>query len=318
MKIIILDARPLDVGDLDWTPLEGLGELVKFEHTTPDQVVERIQDADAVFSNKVQLARTAIEQAPNLKFIGVLATGFDNIDIEAARERNITVCNVRGYSADFSAQTAWALLLELCHRAGEHSRLVFDGEWARCPDFSFWRFPLVELANKRLLVVGAGNIGGRVARFGQAFGMSVATAQMPGRGPKPDESWARVPLDQGLAHADVVSLHVPLNDQTRGLMNAERLTRMKRGALLVNTARGPLIDASAVRTALESGQLGGFAADVLEAEPPPAEHPLYGTPNCILTPHLAWASPEARKRLLETSIENLRAFLQGQPQNVVS
>ena len=317
MKIAVLDARPLDAGDLDWASLEALGELKKFERTPPAQVIERIWEADAVFSNKVRLDKTALENAPHLKFIGVLATGYDNIDIAAARARNITVCNVRGYSADFSAQTAWALLLELCNRAGEHSRLVHKGEWVRCPDFSFWRFPLVELANKRLLVVGTGNIGGRVAHFGQAFGMTVEAALLPGRGLKSNEQWPRVPLDEGLARADVVSLHVPLSDGTRGLMDAGRLARMKRGALLVNTARGLLVDSVAVRAALESGQLGGFAADVLETEPPPAQHPLFGAPNCILTPHLAWASPEARGRAFATSVENLRAFLEGKPQNVV-
>lgn len=319
MKIVVLDARPLDAGDLDWSPLRDLGDLTLHERTSADQVSERIGDAEVVYTNKVKLTREVFERAPHLKYVGELATGFDNIDIPAARERGVTVCNVAGYSADFTAQSAWALILELANRAGDHSRLVHEGEWARCPDFSFWRYPLVELSGKTLLIVGMGNIGRRVARIGAAFGMKPLAALLPGRQAQAgDEEFARVPLDEALSQSDVVSLHAPLNPGTRGLINAPRLATMKRGALLVNTGRGPLVDDSAVAAALRDGQLGGFGADVLFPEPPPAQHPLYGAPNCILTPHLAWASPEARRRLLDASIENLRAFLRGEPRSVLT
>ena len=319
MKIIVLDSRPTDVGDLNWAPLRAIGDLQLHETTPPDEVSARIGDAEVVFTNKVKLTRQAIEGAPNLKYIGELATGFDNIDIAAARERGITVCNVAGYSSAFTAQTAWALILELCARAGEHSRLVHEGKWAAQTAFSFWDYPLFELDGKTLLIVGLGNIGTRVAKIGEAMGMKAVAAITPGReGDTSPSEFPRVPLDEALKSADAVSLHAPLNPNTRGLMNAERLSMMKRGALLVNTGRGPLVDDHAVAEALQSGQLGGFGADVLFPEPPPAQHPLYGAPNCILTPHLGWASPEARARLLDESIGNLRAWLDGAPRNVIS
>ena len=318
MKIVVLDSCPLDAGDLDWSALHALGDVTLHERTSAADVVARVGDAEVVYTNKVKLTREMFEAAPKLKFVGELATGFDNIDIAAAREHGVTVCNVAGYSADFTAQSAWALILELCSRAGDHSRLVHEGEWARCPDFSFRSFPLVELSGKTLLIVGLGNIGRRVARVGQAFGMNAVAAILPGREGKGDDDFPRLPLDQVLGQADVVSLHAPLNPQTRGLMNAERLALLKPGALLVNTGRGPLVDDEAVGAALRSGALAGFAADVLFPEPPPAEHPLYGAPNCILTPHLAWSSPEARHRLLDASVENLRAFLRGEPQSVLT
>ena len=319
MKIIVLDARPTDVGDLNWAPLRAIGDLTLHEITPPDEVTTRIGDAEIVFTNKVKLTREVIEAAPNLKYIGELATGFDNIDIAAAREKGVTVCNVAGYSSAFTAQTAWSLILELCARAGEHSRLVHDGKWAQSPTFSFWDYPLLELDGKTLLIVGLGNIGTRVAKIGEAFGMKAVAAITPGReGDTSPSEFPRVPLDEALPDADVVSLHAPLNPNTRGLMNAQRLALMKRGALLVNTGRGPLIDDEAVAETLKSGQLGGFGADVLFPEPPPAAHPLYGAPNCVLTPHLGWASPEARARLLDDSIQNLRAFLDGAPRNVLT
>ena len=319
MKIIVLDSRPTDVGDLNWAPLRAIGDLTLHEITPPDQVSSRIGDAEIVFTNKVKLTREVIEAAPNLKYIGELATGFDNIDIAAAKEKGVTVCNVAGYSSAFTAQTAWALILELCARAGEHSRLVHEGQWARATAFSFWDYPLYELDGKTLLIVGLGNIGTRVAKIGEAFGMKAIAAITPGRqGETSPSEFPRLPLDEALKNADVTSLHAPLNPNTRGLMNAQRLALMKRGALLVNTGRGPLIDDGAVADALKSGHLGGFAADVLFPEPPPAQHPLYGAPNCVLTPHLGWASPEARARLLDDSIVNLRAWLDGAPRNVLT
>ena len=317
LRIVVLDARPTDTGDLDWEPLRALGEVTLYDRTTPDEIAERVQDAQVVLTNKVKLAREAFEAAPQLQYVGELATGYDNIDLEAAREKGITVCNVAGYSSEFTAQMTWALLLELCARVGEHSRLVHAGAWAESPDFSFWHYPLVQLAGRTLLVVGMGNIGKRVARIGQAFGMNVLAAQLPGREAANGE-FPRVPLDEALPQADVVSLHCPLRPETRGLINAERLKMLRPSALLVNTGRGPLVVDEAVSEALRTEQLAGYAADVLSQEPPPIQHPLYNAPNCIITPHLSWASHEARSTLLSESVENLRAFVAGKPRNVVS
>ena len=321
MNIVVLDARPTDSGDLDWQPLREMGTLTLYDRTTPEQIIERVRDAEVIFTNKVKITRAVFEAATGLKYLGEMATGTDNIDLAAAREHGVCVCNVAGYSSDFTAQTAWALILELAERVGEHSRLVHAGAWSECADFSFWKFPLVELCGKTLLIVGLGSIGGRVARIGAAFGMKPIAAILPGREgfqSSGEGEFARVPLDEALALADVVSLHCPLTPQTRGLINAERLARLKPSALLVNTGRGPLVDEAAVRAALESGRLSAYGADVLSAEPPTRDHPLLGAPNCILTPHLGWASIEARQRLLSGCIQNLRAFLDGSPRNVVS
>ncbi len=323
MNIVVLDARPTDNGDLDWGPLRELalrerGELTLHERSGPAQVLERVCAAEAVLTNKVRLGREVFEAAPSLKYVGEMATGTDNIDLAAAREHGVTVCNVAGYSGDFTAQATWALILELASRTGEHSRLVHEGQWSAGADFSFWRFPLVELAGKTLLIVGLGSIGRRVARIGAAFGMEIVAAMLPGRSGSGQAEFRRLELDEALGQADVISLHCPLKPQTRGLMDARRLALLKPSALLVNSGRGLLVEDEAVRAALQSGTLAAYAADVLFPEPPPREHPLLGAPNCILTPHIAWASPESRQRLLHESIENLRAFLSGSPRNVVS
>jgi glycerate dehydrogenase len=281
-------------------------------------LVARVADAEVLFSNKVKLPRAAIEAAPHLKMIGVLATGYDIVDLEAAREKNVVVCNVPSYSAAFTAQTTWALILELAHRVGAHDSAVKDGQWSRQEYFSFWNYPLIELDGKTLLIVGLGNIGRRVATIGKAFGMKVLAAQLPGRAAKSDAEFPYIPLEKGLAEADVVSLHCPLSPQTRELINAERLQLLKPSTLLVNVSRGLLVDEAALAAALEEKRLAGYAADVLSAEPPPDSNPLLHAPNCIVTPHLAWASIECRRRILETSVGNLRAFLNGTPQNVVS
>lgn len=318
MNITVLDAKPLDDGDLDWTPLRAMGQVTLHPGTRPEELAARVADADVVYTNKVPLRADAFDAAPRLKLVSVLATGYDVVDIPAARARGVTVCNVPAYSTASTAQTTIALLLELCHRAGAHSDAVHAGEWSRSPTFSFWKHPLVDLEGKTLLIIGMGAIGRRVAAVAGAFGMRIIAAQLPGREAGADEAFARLPLDEALPLADVVSLHCPMTPQTRGLIDAARLARFKTGALLVNAARGPIVDDVAVRAALESGRLSGFAADVLSSEPPPADHPLFGAPNCILTPHIAWATPDSRRRNLEISVQNLRVFLQGTPQNVVS
>jgi glycerate dehydrogenase len=318
MNITVLDSKPLDAGDIDWTPLRELGVLTLHDNTSPAEIGERVQNADVIFSNKVKLPRAAIEAAPQLKMIGVLATGYDIVDIPTAREQGVVVCNVPSYSAAFTAQTTWALLLELAHRVGAHDNAVKDGRWSEQEYFSFWEYPLVELDGKTLLVVGLGNIGRRVAKIGQAMGMRVLAAHILGRSEKSDPEFSYVALEKGLAEADVVSLHCPLSPQTRALINADRLALLKPSTLLVNVSRGLLVEEEALAAALIEGRLAGYAADVLSTEPPSVTNPLLHAPNCIITPHMAWASIECRKRILETSVENLRAFLNGSPQNVVS
>jgi glycerate dehydrogenase len=317
MNIVILDGVPLNPGDLDWQPLRELGELVVYDHTTPEQLMERIRDAEIIFTNKVKIPAAAFDVAPRLKLISVLATGYDVVDLQAAREHDVTVCNVPSYSAAFTAQTAIALLMELTHHVGAHSDAVRAGAWSAQKYFSFWKTPLVELDEKVLLLVGTGNIGSRVGEIANAFGMKVLAAQLPGRdGSK--STFDRIPLEEGLAQADVVSLHCPLTDQTRQLINAQTLSLMKKSALLINTARGALVDENALANALQNDIIAGYAADVLDGEPPRENNPLLHVTNAIITPHLGWASLECRQRLLNVSVENAKRFLKGAPQNVVS
>jgi glycerate dehydrogenase len=317
LKITFLDCLPLNPGDLDWAPLRALGGLVLHEHSRPDQVIGRIIDSDIVLTNKVKVDVAAIEAATNLKMISVTATGYDCVDRDAARLRGVTVCNVPSYSADFTAQTAVALLLELTHHAGSHAEEVRAGRWSAGTAFSFWSHPLVELAGKTAVIVGLGNIGGRVAKTLDAMGMNVVAAVLPGRAASDSSHFPRVALDNALRQADVVSLHCPLTPETRALINADRLSRMKSTALIVNASRGALIDEDAVLAALAEGRLGGYAADVMQVEPPPADHPLLHAPRTVITPHLGWASIECRSRLLDVTVANVKAYLDGKPRNVV-
>ena len=317
MKIVVFDARPLDVDDIDWAPLRALGEVTLHDNSTPDEALTRIQNAEAIFTNKVKVGASEMDAAPALKFIGVLATGYDVVNIQAARERGITVCNVPGYGTTFVAQTTIALLLELCHRAGAHDAAIRSGAWQESGAFSFWNGPLVDLEGKTLVVIGLGAIGRRVAHIAESLGMKVIAAQLPGR-ERTDDEFKRLPLEEALAQADVVSLHCPLSEQTRGIINAQTLRLMKPSALLVNTARGLLVNEKDLDLALREGGIAGYAADVLSQEPPPENHPLLHAPNCILTPHYSWASPQSRQRLLNRAVENLHLFLKGTPQNVVS
>ena len=316
-EIVVLDSVPLDNGDLDWSPLRALGRVTFYDNTAPHQVVERIGDASIVFTNKVRIGGQAIESASATRMIGVTATGYDVVDIEAARHNGITVCNVPSYSSHFTAQTAFALLLELAHHVGEHDQAVRDGQWAAAGRFSFWNYPLIELNEKTLLIVGLGRIGQRMARIAEATGMRVIAAALPGRAAEPGP-YPRIPLEEALPQADVISLHCPLTPATRGIVNAETLALMKPTAFIVNTARGLLIDEVALADVLHAGKIGGYAGDVLSVEPPAEDNPLLHAPRCIVTPHISWASIECRQRLLSTSVENLRAFLSGAPQNVVS
>ena len=341
-RIVVVDGYTLNPGDLSWSGVEALGELTVYERTSPDQVIERVREADIVLTNKVPFTREALSQLPRLRYIGVTATGYNNIDVAAARERGIVVTNVPDYSTASVAQFTFALILELCHRVQRHSDAVQAGAWSRSPDFCFTLTPQVELAGKRLGIVGLGRIGRRVAQIARAFGMEVQAAsrvssaagrsseQVPGQvSGRPegiageratgdgDEAVPRVPLEELLATSDVVSLHCPLTPETQGLINRSRLERMKESAFLINTARGGLVVDRDLAEALAEGRIAGAALDVLSLEPPPPDNPLLGAPRCIVTPHMAWMSREARTRLMGVVVENLRRFLAGDPVNVV-
>jgi len=317
-KIVILDGYTLNPGDNPWAEMEALGELVVFDRTSPSQVVERGGPAEILLTNKTPLAREAIDRLPRLRYIGVLATGHNIVDGRAAAGRGIPVTNVPEYGTRSVAQFVFALLLELCHRAGHHDLEVRRGQWARRGDFSFWDAPLVELAGKTLAVVGFGRIGRRVGELAHAFGMEVLAVD-PDPGPRPDfEPFAWAGLEEAFARADVLSLNCALTADNRGLVNARLLALMKPSAFLLNAARGPLVDEAALAAALNAGALAGAALDVVSEEPIRADNPLLAARNCLLTPHIAWATQEARRRLMHEAAENLRAFLAGRRRNRVN
>ncbi len=306
MKIVVLDAHALNPGDLSWEPLHALGDVEIFPRTPPELTVERAAGAIVALTNKTAFTADVIDRLPDLRYIGVLATGYNVIDLDAARRRGIVVCNVPTYGTASVAQFVFALLLELCHRVARHAADVRDGAWSRNPDWSFSYPPQIELAGKTMGIVGFGRIGRQTAAIAEAFGMRVLSFDVD-----------RGNLDDLLRESDVVSLHVPLFPETRELINARTLGLMKPTAFLINTSRGPLINERDLAEALRSKRIAGAALDVLSAEPPPAGHPLLSAPNCLVTPHMAWSTLEARRRLLQVVIENVRAFLTGSPQNVV-
>ncbi len=317
MRLVVLDAHTLNPGDLSWTPLQELVECHIYERTPTSEVVARCAGASLLLSNKTLVNRDHIAALPGLRYIGVLATGYNNIDIAAARERRIPVSNVPAYGTDSVAQMTFSLLLELTNRVGHHASTVARGKWSLCPDFCYTDFPLIELSGLHFGIIGFGRIGQAVARLASAFGMHVLvnTPRTPTSLPP---GVSLVSLDEMLERSDVVSLHCPLTDQTRTIINAPRLAQMKPSAFLLNTSRGPLVDEHALKHALESGRLAGAALDVLSVEPPLANHPLFEVRNCLITPHIAWATTAARSRLLKTAIENVAAFLSGKPRNVVN
>lgn len=321
MRIVVLDGYALNPGDLDWRPLQALGACTIYDRTPPAEVVARSREAEILLTNKTELDRGIIAQLPNLRYIGVLATGVNVVDLVAARERGISVTNAPGYSTPSVAQMVFALLLELTSQAGHHSRLVREGRWSVAEDFSFWDRPLVELAGLTLGLVGFGQIGRQVARIARAFDMRVLVHTAHPQHYVGDPAAAEVAfveLDALFEQSDVVSLHCPLTPATDRLVDSRRLAMMRPGALLLNTGRGPLIDEPALAAALASGQIGGAGLDVLSVEPPPADHPLLQTPNCLITPHIAWATRAARERLLRIVVANLQGFLSGKPHNVVN
>jgi glycerate dehydrogenase len=316
-RIVVLDGKTLNPGDLGWEALEQLGTCVIHDRTPPELVVERAAGAQILLTNKTPVTAGDIAQLSSLAYIGVLATGFNIVDVEAARRQGIPVTNVPAYSTMAVAQLVFAHLFNLTHRIGHHTRAVAGGRWSSSPDFSFWDFPLLEIDGLTMGILGFGRIGGAVARVARAFGMNVL-AHGPGSGGGGDAGVQHVGLDELFKAGDVVTLHCPLTDETRGLVNASRLASMKRSALLINTSRGPLIDEPALAGALAGGIIAGAGLDVLSVEPPPSDHPLLRAPNCFITPHIAWATTAARRRLMAGVAANIQAFLAGQPVNVVN
>ena len=316
MKIVILDAYAANPGDLSWDEFAALGDLTVYDRTAQEDAAARIGDAEVVFIHTVRLTDDIFAACPNLKLVSILATGYNIVDLAAAKRRGITVCNVPGYSTRAVVQMTFALLLEICQQVGLHSGAVHTGRWQTCPDFCFWDRPLIELDGKTMGIVGYGAIGSAVGTVAQALGMKLLVTA---RHEKPVPEGARfVSLPELLAQSDVVSLHCPQTAENARMIDAGALAQMKDGAILLNTARGGLLDEQAVADALRSGKLLAAGMDVVSAEPIRADNPLLTAPNCFLTPHIAWAPLETRRRLQAISAENLRAFLAGKPQNVVN
>lgn len=320
MKIVILDAYTTNPGDLSWERFKEFGELTVYDRGIKNDLqesIDRIQDADVVLTNKVPIKEELLEACPNIKYIGTLSTGYNIIDLDACRTRGIPVCNVPSYSTSAVAQFTMALLLEVCHHVGEHNNIVHSGGWERSVDFCFWNYPLVELSSKTIGIIGFGKIGQEVAKLAAAFGMKVLaysrTEYEEGR-----KLAEYVDLDTLLASSDIVSLHCPLFPETRGIINNEKIAKMKDGAILLNTSRGPLIVEEDVANALNSDKLYYYATDVASREPIRSDNPLLTAKNCIITPHIAWAAKETRERLVGIVYENLKAYTEGKVQNNVA
>ena len=317
MKTLILDAYTMNPGDLSWEGWEALGEFEKYDRTPKELVVQRAADAEIVLVNKVRMTAEIIAQLPKLRYIGVLATGYDVVDIQAARQAGVTVTNVPAYSTDSVAQLVFAFILEHCQKVALYSQEVRKGAWQSSPDFTFTIAPTIELAGKTLGVIGLGRIGMKVAEIGHAFGMNVLGYRR--NPPAALPSWLTIaPVETIFKSADFLTCHCPLTPETRTLINAETLSLMKKSAFLVNTSRGPVADEQALADALNAGRIAGAAVDVLAQEPPSNGSPLMTAKNCLITPHLAWATREARIRLNQVALENVKAFLAGAPVNVIS
>ena len=319
MNIVILDGHTENPGDLSWAAFEAMGSLTVYDRTPrePEEIIRRIGQAEIVYTNKTPLTAEIFDRCPSIRFVGVLATGYNVVDVAAARSHGIPVSNIPAYGTEAVAQAAMALLLEICNQVGRHSRAVQEGRWSACPDFCFWDTPLMELAGKTLGIVGFGRIGQAMGRLGRAFGMEVLAA-----GSRPTEEGRAlaqyVTLDELLARSDVISLHCPLFPETERMINRHTLAQMKDGVILLNTGRGQLICEDALAEALRSGKVRAAGLDVLSQEPPAADNPLLAAPNCFITPHIAWAPRETRQRLMDIAADNLRAFLAGSPIHVVN
>lgn len=318
MKIVILDGYTENPGDLSWEGFEQLGELTVYDRTSltdAEEAIARIGEAEVVLTNKTPLTHDILSACPSVRYIGLLATGYNVVDIAAAKEKEITVCNIPTYGTSAVAQMVFALLLEICHHVGEHSQAVLNGDWTNCADFCFWNYPLIELMDKCIGIIGFGRIGQNTAQIAQAFGMKVLAydehviEEAKGLG-------EYVSLDELLSQSDVISLHCPLFPSTAGIINKDNIAKMKDGAIIINTSRGPLIVEQDLADALNAGKVYAAAVDVVSTEPIKADNPLLKAKNCIITPHIAWAPKESRKRLMDIAVDNLKAFLDGKPVNI--
>ncbi len=321
MKIVVLDGYTENPGDLDWEEIRRLGTDFRVYDRTkndPRLILERIGEAEAVYTNKTPLEREVLLKVRNLRFIGVLATGFNIVDLEAAKERGITVCNIPSYGTEAVGQFAIALLLEICHHIGHHDRAVHEGRWSESPDWCFWDYPLIELSGKTMGIIGFGRIGQCTGRIAQALGMRVLACDRYQNPALVSETCRYGSLEEVLAGSDVIALHCPLTADTEKIINKENIRKMKDGVILINNSRGALVDEEALCKALRSGKVAAAGLDVVSSEPISADNPLLSAPHCIITPHISWASKESRARLMGIAAENLRAFQAGNPQNVVS
>ncbi|MHC4626843.1 MAG: D-2-hydroxyacid dehydrogenase [Planctomycetota bacterium] len=317
MKIVVPDGFTLNPGDLSWKGLEELGQCAIYDRSAPDQVIPRCDGAEIIITNKVVISADTIGRLGTLRYIGVTATGYNIVDVEAARRQDVTVTNVPTYGTDSVAQMVFAHLLNLTQNVAHHARTVSDGRWCSSEDFCYWDTPLIELASKTMGIIGLGRIGRATARLARAFGMKVIAYDVIAP-PDMPEGCEMVTLEDIFRRGDVVSLHCPLTPQTEGIVNERNLALMKEDAFLINTSRGPLIDERALADALENGRIAGAGLDVLAVEPPQEQNPLLKAPNCYISPHIAWATRDARERLLKASVDNVAAFLAGKPQNVVN
>ena len=319
MKIVLLDGEALNPGDLSWAPLEALGELTVYPRGTndPEEVIRRIGDAQIVLCNKTPVGRVVFERCPKMRLLCVIATGYNVVDTQAAKDHGVPVCNVPAYGTEMVAQFAIGLLLEVCHHVQLHNEAVHAGEWERCPNFCFWKTPIMELAGKTMGIIGFGRIGRAVGRIAKALGM-IVLATGSRRCPEGEEIAEYVDLQTLLTRSDVISLHCPLFPETEKLINRDTIARMKDGAILINNSRGGLIDEQDVADALNCGKLRAAAVDVVSVEPIVGSNPLLTAKNCIITPHMSWAATEARARIVDITAANIRAYLAGTPQNVVN
>lgn len=318
MKIVVLDGYTLNPGDLSWDELNALGEVIIYDRTPSEKIVERADGAEIVLTNKTPLGASEISQLSSLKYIGVLATGYNIVDIEATKNQGIIVSNVPAYGTESVVQMTFSLLLELTLHVQKHSDAVREGKWANSKDFCFWDFPLIELAGKTIGIIGFGSIGQRVADVATAFGMDVIgySRTQTDQSHRKNFKWASIP--DLLVASDVVSIHCPLTAETKGLINRENLQKMKNTAFLINTSRGPIVVDEDLAEALNNGTIAGAGIDVLSVEPPQKDNPLFTAENCIITPHIAWATKEARTRLLAIALENISAYIGGNPINIVN
>lgn len=318
MKIVVLDGYTENPGDLSWDELAKFGELTVYDRTKAEDVVARIGDAEVVYTNKTPITRETLDACPNVKFISVLATGYNVIDVDAARERGIPVSNIPTYGTDAVSQFAIALLLEMCHHVGEHSEAVKNGEWTNNEDWTFWKHPLIELAGKTMGIIGFGRIGQGTGRIAQALGMKVVAYDAHKRPELVTDTCRYVELDELFSESDFISLHCPLFKETEGIINKDNIAKMKDGVKIINTSRGPLIVEEDLKDALNSGKVSGAGVDVVSTEPIKADNPLLQAKNIYITPHIAWAPKESRQRLMDIAVDNLRAYAEGSPINVVN